>query len=113
MKITSGARPFPVAATSKTGNAQVNTDAPGKLWLAAPGDGCTPLDRLREITRRHFFSQCAVGLGSIALSSLLSEQRSFGAELKLINPLTPKAPHFPARAKNIIYLFMAGGPSQL
>jgi hypothetical protein len=68
---------------------------------------------LREITRRHFFSQCAVGLGSIALGSLLSDQRLFAGELKLVNPLTPKAPHFPPRAKNVIYLFMAGGPSQL
>jgi hypothetical protein len=69
---------------------------------------------LRDITRRHFFSQCAVGLGSIALASLLNEQRSLAAEApKLVNPFAPKPPHFPARAKNIIFLFMAGGPSQL
>jgi hypothetical protein len=40
--------------------------------------------------------------------------KAFGADApKLVNPFAPKPPHFPARAKNIIYLFMAGGPSQL
>jgi hypothetical protein len=68
---------------------------------------------LRGITRRHFFSQCGVGLGSIALASLLSGQKLFAGENLLANPMAPKKPHFPARAKNIIYLFMAGGPSQL
>src|SRR5436190_15349942 len=69
---------------------------------------------LRDITRRHFFSKCGLGLGSIALASLLGERKVFGAEdLRLVNPMAPKAPHFPARAKNVIFLFMAGGPSQL
>src|SRR6185295_19940984 len=71
-------------------------------------------EALRGLTRRHFFSQCAMGIGSIALASLLNEQNLFGAtQNKPINPLEPKKSHFPARAKNIIYLFMAGGPSQL
>jgi hypothetical protein len=71
----------------------------------------TKSDLLAALTRRHFFSQCALGLGSIALGSLLNDQL-FAADA-LANPLAPKAPHFKARAKNIIYLFMAGGPSQL
>jgi hypothetical protein len=71
-------------------------------------------NRLREITRRHFFSKCGVGLGSIALASLLGNQRTSAAgPLKTVNPLSPKGGHFPARAKNVIFLFMAGGPSQL
>src|ERR1043166_8429489 len=76
-------------------------------------------DILRAIPRRHFFSQCALGLGSIALGSLLNEQlMADDSALRvpssaLPNPLAPKPPHFKARAKNIIYLFMAGGPSQL
>jgi hypothetical protein len=70
-------------------------------------------DYLRLLTRRHFFSQCALGLGSIALGSLLSERRALGAApAQLPNPMSPKPPHFAPRAKNIIYLFMAGGPSQ-
>jgi hypothetical protein len=69
---------------------------------------------LQEMTRRHFFGRCALGLGSIALASLLDGRRAFGADIGgLANPMAPKQPHFKPRAKNIIYLFMAGGPSQL
>lgn len=70
---------------------------------------------LQHLTRRHLFSRCSVGLGSIALSSLMSE-RGLGSALqkpKMQNPLEPKRTHFPAKAKNVIFLFMAGGPSQL
>src|SRR5262245_48062115 len=70
---------------------------------------------LQFLTRRHFFGRCALGLCGIALASLLSDEKVFAAPTttKLINPLEPKPGHLPARAKNIIYLFMAGGPSQL
>ena len=69
---------------------------------------------LRFLTRRQFFSRCALGLGSIALASLLKEQELFGAGAAAsLNPMASRPPHFPAKAKNIIYLFMAGGPSQL
>lgn len=68
---------------------------------------------LREETRRHFFSRCGVGVGSMALGSLLGNESASGAEDSLANPLAPKAPHFPAKAKSVIFLFMAGGPSQL
>jgi hypothetical protein len=65
-------------------------------------------------TRRHFFHDCAVGLGSLALASLLSDNKLFAAERPAFtNPLAPKRPHFAAKAKSVIYLFMAGGPSQL
>jgi hypothetical protein len=69
---------------------------------------------LRQITRRHFFSRCGLGLGSIALGSLLNDERLLGSPSSALpNPMAPKSPHFAPRAKNIIYLFMAGGPSQL
>jgi Protein of unknown function (DUF1501) len=65
-------------------------------------------------TRRHFFQDCGLGLGSIALAQLLADGQSRAAdETPLVNPLAPKKGHFPARAKNVIFLFMAGGPSQL
>src|SRR5689334_19607069 len=71
-------------------------------------------DELHLVTRRHFFSRCALGLGGIALASLLGEKKLLGAVPgDLSNPMAPRLPHFGARAKNIIYLFMAGGPSQL
>src|SRR5437868_4171850 len=66
---------------------------------------------VQHITRRHFFSRCSIGLGGVALASML--RRNEGTELATTNPLAPKATHFAPRAKNIIYLFMAGGPSQL
>ena len=69
---------------------------------------------LQSLTRRHFFGRCAMGLGGIALASLLSDKPLLGAAPGAsANPMAPKPPHFKPRARNIIYLFMAGGPSQL
>ncbi len=67
---------------------------------------------LQNATRRHFFGDCAMGLGSVALASLLSDSRASGAASSA-DPLAPQSTHFKPRAKNVIYLFMAGGPSQL
>ena len=62
-------------------------------------------------TRRDFLTRCGMGMGSLALGSILGEQaQAAGSPL---NPLTPKQPHFPARAKRVIHLFMNGGPSQV
>ncbi len=72
------------------------------------------MNPLLDITRRQFFSRCSIGLGSIALGSLLNEGRSATpGPLHLDNPMAPRRPMFGPRAKNIIYMFMAGGPSQL
>jgi hypothetical protein len=57
-------------------------------------------------TRRHFFQDCGIGVGKIALASLLAKD-SFGAVVK------PDFMRFPIKAKRVIYLFMAGAPSQL
>ncbi|WP_414661795.1 DUF1501 domain-containing protein [Horticoccus sp. 23ND18S-11] len=73
-----------------------------------------PAQQLGDLTRRHFFSRCAMGLGGIALASMLGERNLYGAAPGgLPNPMAPHPGHFPAKAKNVIYLFMAGGPSQL
>ncbi len=71
------------------------------------------MDPLHEITRRHFFEECRVGVGKIALASLLCSGRSFASAPAAPSPLAVRAPHFPAKAKAVIYLFMAGAPSQL
>jgi uncharacterized protein (DUF1501 family) len=63
------------------------------------------------ITRRWFFEQCGVGLGALALGSLL-RQSGFAA-VTGTNPLAPRQPHHPAKAKRVIFLFMAGAPSHL
>ncbi len=70
------------------------------------------LNRLQEQTRRHFFGQCGMGVGAAALASMLARD-GLAASGKVENPLAPKATHFPAKAKQVIFLFMAGGPSQL
>src|SRR5262245_45205177 len=70
-------------------------------------------ERLRLQTRRHFFQDCALGVGKIALASLLAENARSASEPRGANPLAPRRPHHPARAKSVIFLFMAGGPSQL
>ena len=64
-------------------------------------------------TRRHFFNQCSLGLGSLALAGLLSDQRLAADSSAGPSPLAPRPTHFPAKAKRVIYMFMAGGPSQL
>lgn len=65
----------------------------------------------KQVTRRWFFKECGVGLGAIALRSLLGG--SAMASVAGVNPLAPRKPHFTGKAKRVIYLFMAGAPSHL
>ena len=65
----------------------------------------------RQVSRRWFLEQCGVGLGSIALGSLLGENAN--AAPAPVDPLTPQRPHYTARAKHVIFLFQAGAPSHL
>src|SRR5438046_956135 len=69
------------------------------------------------VTRRHFLRDCGIGLGKIALASLMADSFARGAwaDEKPVsnNPLAPKPPHFAGKAKAVIHLFMAGAPSQL
>lgn len=74
------------------------------------------LNPLQWQTRRHFFQNCGVGIGKIALASLLAQSSSLSqavASEAAASPFAPKEGHFPAKAKRVIYLFMAGAPSQL
>lgn len=73
----------------------------------------THLSFLQQQTRRHFFNQCGVGVGAMALSNLMMGSLQSNEAHSSSNPLAPKPTHFPARAKRVIFLFMAGGPSQL
>jgi hypothetical protein len=66
------------------------------------------LDRL-QISRRQMLSRCAGGFGSVAAAALLPQAGLAATS----NPLAPRQPHFPARARNIIFLYMDGGPSQV
>jgi len=66
----------------------------------------------RKGARRWFIEQCGVGMGALALNHLLASAGhavTQGAD----NPLAPKKPHFAPKARNVIFLFMAGAPSHL
>ena len=87
----------------------MNPSSPSQHALAA-----RDVDPLQALTRRHFFGRCLLGLGGIALGSMLGGKKLFGADRGVTtNPMAPQKPMFAARAKNVIFLFMAGGPSQL
>ena len=73
---------------------------------------------IEEQTRRHFIKNCSLGLGGLVFSSFLTNcnSASSGTGNNIFitgNPLAPKAPHFPGKVKNVIYIHMAGAPSQL
>jgi len=89
---------------------------------------------LRDVTRRQFFADAGLSIGSIALATLLSEGQLLAGESNPAdapharplspgrgedtmqggtNPLAPKPPHFAPKAKRVILLFQAGGPSHL
>ncbi len=70
-----------------------------------------PLHAAVHRTRREFFTTAAGGLGGLALVALLRENGY--AATPPADPLLPKPPHFRPRAKNCIFIFMEGAPSQL
>ena len=70
------------------------------------------LEKALAMTRRHFFGRVGLGFGAMALSSLLTREGR-AASGAGVNPLAAKAPMVPAKAKSIIYLHMAGAPSQV
>jgi hypothetical protein len=67
-----------------------------------------PTPPLLARTRRQFFRDCAVGMGSLALASMAG-----GAGPGPVSAMAPKKPHFAPKARSVIYLFMNGAPSQL
>ncbi|MGE3803235.1 MAG: DUF1501 domain-containing protein [Gemmataceae bacterium] len=72
-----------------------------------------PLHRhLQTLSRRELLGRLGTGIGSIALASLLSED-SRAAGPAVADPLAVKKPHFPARAKSVIFMHMVGAPSHL
>jgi uncharacterized protein (DUF1501 family) len=84
---------------------------------AVRGIQMTPATTFLSQTRRHFFADCGVGVGKIALAGLLAEAsgaaRVRGDDAVAAGPLAARPPHFPGKAKAVIQLFMAGAPSQL
>jgi uncharacterized protein (DUF1501 family) len=72
-------------------------------------------ERGTPLSRRWFLRECGIGLGKIGLASLLADSFSWRAQAAIdqANPMAPRPPHFPGKAKAVIHLFMAGAPSQL
>jgi uncharacterized protein DUF1501 len=70
------------------------------------------------LTRRDFLNQCGMGMGALGLAQLMQSvgfipaARAAG-EISEINPLAPRVPHFPAKAKRVIHIFANGGPSHV
>ena len=71
-------------------------------------------------TRREFLARSGAGFGAVAASYLLAQSALGDTLSKLqapvsdpLNPLAAKRPHYPATAKNVIFVFMEGGPSHL
>lgn len=78
--------------------------------------------QLELTTRRHFLKECRTGIGMMALGSLLGGCDWLGGKKQpatssgianIANPMSPRTPHFAPRARSVIYLHMAGAPSQL
>lgn len=67
------------------------------------------LEKLQLATRRHFLRNSTAGLGGIALNALLADEVKAATE----NPLALRKPHYPAKAKRVIYLHMTGSPPNL
>lgn len=64
------------------------------------------------VDRRRFLRNAGFGFGSIALASLLHDDGLLASDAP-VDPLAPKKPHFEAKAKRVIFLFMSGGPSHV
>jgi hypothetical protein len=69
-----------------------------------------------SLTRRELLNRCGTGFGAMALAGMMAEigltsSRADAAES--LNPMAPKKPHFPAKAKNVIHIFLNGGPSHV
>jgi len=82
------------------------------MWIDSPCPGPSqPLSR--PATRREFLRRAGGGFGLLALASLLERDGLLAAPAAPPNPMAPKPPHFPARARSVIFLFMSGGPSHV
>lgn len=63
------------------------------------------------ISRREALTRTGTGFGALALAGLIADEA--GASDEIIDPMSPKKPHFESKAKHIVHLFMNGGPSQV
>src|SRR5262249_45431213 len=98
--------PFPTPTDAASGYTMTRR-VRSKATAMTPQTLTDPL----ALTRRHFLSSAGLGLGALALNALLP--RDAGATDPKPSGGLPGLPHFPPRAKRVIYLFQSGGPSQI
>jgi hypothetical protein len=68
------------------------------------------------LSRRDLLRRCGTGLGTLALAGLLADEGRLtgsGLTTDFVDPLAPRQPHFKAKAKHVVHLFMNGGPSHV
>src|SRR6266576_4829522 len=65
------------------------------------------------LSRRQMLLQCANGFGAVALWALFGNEACAAIPQAKSGSMTPRSPHFPAKARNVIFLYMDGGPSQV
>ena len=65
------------------------------------------------MTRREWLARSANGFGGLALAAMMAEDAARSDTGRLANPMAERPPHFPAKARNVIFLFMDGGPGQM
>src|SRR5712671_5156810 len=68
---------------------------------------------IQQFSRRELLERCGTGLGMLALAGICASDTPLSAAPSTFDPLAPKLPHFPARAKHVVHLFMNGGPSHV
>lgn len=69
---------------------------------------------MHPLSRRELLSQMGTGLGMLGLAGLLGDESAWGAPAgNLSAPLAARLPHFPAKAKHVIHIYLNGGPSQV
>jgi len=82
-----------------------------KQFMNVSGVG-PELDRLAQLTRRHFLKECAMGAVAMSAMGLSACRRAGVKTASVIDPMAMKPPMFAPRAARVIYLHMAGAPSQ-
>jgi hypothetical protein len=71
------------------------------------------MDLPLPLTRREFLCRTGMGFAAVGLAGLLGSEAAHASPAASTNPLAPKPPHFPGKARRVIHLFMNGGPSHL
>src|SRR5439155_16148062 len=86
------------------------------LWINPKFMHHQPSPRDLCLTRRHFLTRCGMGMGAMSLAALFGDPSLLLPSARATansNPLSPKTPQFPAKAKRVIHFFLNGGPSHV